>query len=140
IGRLSMSEEINDRESALCAFKKALEDIDIIPSSVNSDIMPYVQDSHSYANQLRTQLLKNTWVRFLLPRNYPPLRHSSVFETVLRRIEPSGRFNSGVVASHHVHLQHATWTGLEELLLDTYDATRRKSKSLDEINTFNNQH
>ncbi|CAG8443686.1 8480_t:CDS:10 [Gigaspora rosea] len=164
IGRLSMSEEINDRESALCAFKKILEDIDIIPSSVNSDescpMFKILIPSHKEAleeycrllydfgefqsclnaidkglvfdpynqvlNQLRIQLLKDTWVRFLLPRSYyetaPPLRHSSVFETVPRRIKPSGRFNSGAVASHHLHLQHATWTELGELLLDTYDA------------------
>ncbi|CAG8737516.1 27108_t:CDS:2, partial [Dentiscutata erythropus] len=165
IGRLSMSEEINDRESSLCAFKKILEDIDIIPSSsVNSDascpMFKVLTPSHKEAleeycrllydfgefqsclnaidkglvfdpynkvlNQLRSQLLKDTWVRFLLPRSYyetaPPVRHSSVLETVPRRIKPSGHLNSGALASHHIHLQQTSWTGLGELLLDTYDA------------------
>ncbi|CAG8823055.1 3697_t:CDS:2, partial [Dentiscutata erythropus] len=104
-------------------FKKILEDIDIIPSSVNSDascpMFNILTPSHKEAleeycrllydfgefqsclnaidkglvfdpynqvlNQLRSQLLKDTWVRFLLPRSYyetaPPVRHSSVLET-----------------------------------------------------------
>ncbi|CAG8494106.1 9567_t:CDS:10 [Racocetra fulgida] len=85
IGKLAMSEEINDREAALSAFKKILEDIDIISSSANSEA------------------------------------HSALLETVPRRIKPSGQFISTTVASHNVHLQHTTWTGLGELLLDTYD-------------------
>ncbi|CAG8593125.1 19778_t:CDS:10, partial [Cetraspora pellucida] len=163
IGKLTMSEEINDREAALSAFKKILEDIDIIPSFANSEtscsMFKVFTPSHKDAleeycrllydfgefqnclnaidkglvfdpynqvlNQLRSQLLKDTWVRFLLPRNYyeisPPLRYSALLETVPRRIKPSGQFISTTVASHNVHLQHATWTGLGELLLDTYD-------------------
>ncbi|CAG8436798.1 10932_t:CDS:10 [Scutellospora calospora] len=163
IGRLAMSEEINDRESALWAFKKILEDINIIPSSVNSEescsmfnmLIPSHKDAleeycrllydfgefqnclnaidkgltfdpyNRVLNQLRSQLLKDTWVKFLLPRSYyetaPPLRHSFLLETVPRRIKSSGHFTSATVSSYHIHLQNTTWAGLGELLLDTYD-------------------
>ncbi|RIA81291.1 YL1 nuclear protein [Glomus cerebriforme] len=166
IGKLAMSEEINDPQYARSALTKALEDFNVaqsFPSFDESDetrVPPvFLSPIHREAldelcrllydtgdfyaclraidkglkvdpynrtlNQLRIQLLENTWVRSLLPNDYyensPPIIRPLYSEDIPRRLKPSGVFSPNAMKSLRFNLQNCTWNGLGELLLSIYD-------------------
>ncbi|CAG8465033.1 2308_t:CDS:10 [Funneliformis mosseae] len=164
IGKLAMSEEINDPQYARSALTKALEDFDVAQSFSNFDeemhvppvfLSPIHQEAlrelcrllydigdfyaclraidkglkadpyNQTLNQLRIQLLENTWVRSLLPNDYyensPPIIRPLYSEDIPRRLKPSGVFSPNAMKSLRFNLPNCTWNGLGECLLIVYD-------------------
>ncbi|CAB4489690.1 hypothetical protein RhiirA5_347587 [Rhizophagus irregularis] len=166
IGKLAMSDEINDPQYARSALTKALEDFNVAQTYPNFDendetrippvfLSPIHQEALSelcrllydtgdfYAclraidkglkvdpynrtlNQLRIQLLENTWVRSLLPSDYfensPPIIRPLYSEDIPRRLKPSGVFGPNAMKSLRYNLQNCTWNGLGEFLINIYD-------------------
>ncbi|GBB84189.1 hypothetical protein RclHR1_10810004 [Rhizophagus clarus] len=166
IGKLAMSDEINDPQYARSALTKALEDFNVAQTYTSFDetdetrippvfLSPIHREALSelcrllydtgdfYAclraidkglkvdpynrtlNQLRIQLLENTWVRSLLPSDYyensPPIIRPLHSEDIPRRLKPSGVFSPNAMKSLRYNLQNCTWNGLGEFLLNIYD-------------------
>ncbi|CAI2186970.1 5099_t:CDS:10, partial [Funneliformis geosporum] len=164
IGKLAMSEEINDPQYARSALTKALEDFNVAQSFSNFDedihvppvfLSPIHQEAlrelcrllydigdfyaclraidkglktdpyNQTLNQLRIQLLENTWVRSLLPNDYyensPPIIRPLYSEDIPRRLKPSGVFSPNAMKSLRFNLPNCTWNGLGEFLLIVYD-------------------